>query len=286
MSLSLFGSQDERHLLGASRDRWGRFFSASLASHLVGVLLLMFLISLAPERVYEIVVPNREAYSLVWIPEEGPGGGGGGGGSESVEPPQLIEVEGEGESDISLSVQEEIDFSTDDTPPDLLEIQEINIPALTMASAPVNRAGLLDGLESAGTNSQGSGLGGGAGEGVGTGAGPGSGPGLGPGEGGGVGGGVYRPGAGIVNPTILREVKPQYTSEALRAKVTGTVYLEVVVLADGTVGNVTVTRSLDPVFGLDNEAIKAARQWLFSPATRFGEPVSILVSLALDFNLR
>ena len=81
-------------------------------------------------------------------------------------------------------------------------------------------------------------------------------------------------------------MKPQYTSEALRAKVTGTVYLEVVVLADGTVGDVRVTRSLDPVFGLDNEAIKAARQWLFSPATRFGEPVSIMVSLALDFNLR
>lgn len=286
MSLSLFGSQDERHLLGASRERWGRFFSASLASHLVGVLLLMVLISLAPERVYEIVVPNRESYSLVWISEEGPGGGGGGGGNESVEPAQVIEVEGLTDSDLSLAVQEEIDFVNENTAPDLLEIQEINIPALTMASAPATRAGLLDGLESSEMNAQGSGLGGGAGAGEGTGAGPGSGPGLGPGEGGGVGGGVYRPGAGIVNPTILREVKPQYTSEALRAKVTGTVYLEVVVLADGTVGDVRVTRSLDPVFGLDNEAIKAARQWLFSPATRFGEPVSIMVSLALDFNLR
>ena len=275
MSLSLLGSQDERHQLGASRDRWGRFFSASLASHLVGVLLLMVLISLAPERVYEIVVPNRESYSLVWIAEEGPGGGGGGGGNESVEAAQVIELEGQNESDTSLSVQEEIDFVNEETPPDFLEIQEINIPALTMASAPVNRAGLLDGLENSDINSQGSGFGGGAGAGEGTGAGPGSGPGLGPGEGGGVGGGVYRPGAGIVNPTILREVKPQYTSEALRAKVTGTVYLDVVVLADGTVGDVRVTRSLDPVFGLDNEAIKAARQWLFSPATRFGEPVSI-----------
>ena len=198
----------------------------------------------------------------------------------------MIEVEGLTDSDLSLAVQEEIDFVNENTAPDLLEIQEINIPALTMASAPATRAGLLDGLESSEMNAQGSGLGGGAGAGEGPGAGPGSGPGLGPGEGGGVGGGVYRPGAGIVNPTILREVKPQYTSEALRAKVTGTVYLEVVVLADGTVGDVRVTRSLDPVFGLDNEAIKAARQWLFSPATRFGEPVSIMVSLALDFNLR
>ena len=103
---------------------------------------------------------------------------------------------------------------------------------------------------------------------------------------GGVGGGVYRPGWGIVNPRLLREVKPLYTSEALDEKITGTVYLELVVLPDGTVGDVRITRSLDPVFGLDEQAIKAARQWLFEPGTRFGEPVAILVHLALDFNLK
>ena len=36
----------------------------------------------------------------------------------------------------------------------------------------------------------------------------------------------------------------------------------------------------------DEEAIKAAKQWLFEPGTRFGEPVAILVDLQLDFNLR
>ena len=107
-----------------------------------------------------------------------------------------------------------------------------------------------------------------------------------PATGGAVTGEVYRPGWGIVNPRLLREVKPQYTAEARRAKITGTVFMEVVVLPDGTVGDVRVTRSLDPVFGLDDEAIKAARQWLFEPATRFGEPVAILLNLALDFNLR
>ena len=101
-----------------------------------------------------------------------------------------------------------------------------------------------------------------------------------------VGGRVYREGWGIVNPRLVREVKPQYTSEALDEKITGTVILELVVLSDGKVGDVRITRSLDPVFGLDEEAIKAARQWLFEPGTRFGEPVAILVSLALEFNLR
>ena len=97
---------------------------------------------------------------------------------------------------------------------------------------------------------------------------------------------IFRPGAGIVNPRLLREVKPQYTAEALRAKIAGTVYLEVVVLADGTVGDVPITESLDPVHGLDEAAVKAARQWLFEPGTRFGDPVAVLVNLALDFNLR
>ena len=95
---------------------------------------------------------------------------------------------------------------------------------------------------------------------------------------------VLRPGPGIVNPWLLREVRPQYTAEALRAKIVGTVYLEMVVLPDGTVGDVRITKSLDP--GLDREAVKAARQWLFEPGTRSGEPVAILVNLALDFHLR
>ena len=86
--------------------------------------------------------------------------------------------------------------------------------------------------------SQGSGSGGGAGTGTGSGIGPGTGSGLGPGSGGGTGGGVYRLGNGVTTPRVLREVKPQYTSDAMRAKVQGTVLLECVVQPDGTVGDV------------------------------------------------
>ena len=90
----------------------------------------------------------------------------------------------------------------------------------------------------------------------------------------------------IVNPRMLSAVNPQYTSEALDEKITGTVQLEIVVLPNGTVGDVRITRSLDPVFGLDAEAIKAARQWRFEPATRFGEPVASLNTIEMDFSLR
>jgi protein TonB len=134
--------------------------------------------------------------------------------------------------------------------------------------------------------SQGPGSGGGVGEGTGTGIGSGRGPGFGPGSGGGTGGGVYRPGNGVESPRLLRSVRPNYTGEAMRAKVQGVVRLEGVVMPDGTVGDVRVTRSLDSVFGLDQEAMKAARQFRFVPGMRFGEPVAVMVSFEIEFALR
>lgn len=281
-----FGPRDVQFLLGATEQRMGRSLAASAAGHVVASLLLALIISLTPEPVYELIIPARENYSIVWLPEEGPGGGGGGGGNESLEMPQLVELPGADETPLSVPIPEEPPVAVEEREPEALSAQRMNIPAVSMAASNRTRSGVLDALAAANTGAQGSGAGGGAGAGEGAGSGPGTGSGLGPGTGGGVGGGVYRPGAGIVNPRLLREVKPQYTAEALRAKITGTVFMEVVVLPDGTVGDVRVTRSLDPVFGLDDEAIKAARQWLFEPATRFGEPVAILVNLALDFNLR
>lgn len=85
---------------------------------------------------------------------------------------------------------------------------------------------------------------------------------------------------------MLREVKPQYTADAMRAKVQGTVLLECIVMPDGSVGQVQIVRSLDPTFGLDQEAVKAARQWRFVPGTRFGQPVAVLVTIELTFTLR
>ena len=101
-----------------------------------------------------------------------------------------------------------------------------------------------------------------------------------------MGGGAFRPGNGVLTPQLVRQVKPSYTSEAMRAKVQGVVLLECVVQTDGTVGNCNVERSLDSAFGLDNEAIKAAKQWRFRPGTRQGEPVPVLVTIELTFTLR
>jgi TonB family protein len=48
----------------------------------------------------------------------------------------------------------------------------------------------------------------------------------------------------------------------------GVVLLECVVLSNGTVADVRIIRSLDPAFGLDEEAVRAAKQWRFIPGKR------------------
>jgi protein TonB len=64
------------------------------------------------------------------------------------------------------------------------------------------------------------------------------------------------------------------------------VQLECVVLPDGTVGDVRVVEPLDQTYGLDDEAISAAKQWRFKPGTKGGKPVPVVVTLEMTFTLR
>ena len=97
---------------------------------------------------------------------------------------------------------------------------------------------------------------------------------------------VYLPGNGVSLPVVVTQVPPQYTQEAKDARIEGTVLLECVVLADGTVGDVSVARSLDSRLGLDQEAIKAMKQWRFNPGTKDGKPVAVRVQIETTFTLR
>ncbi len=95
---------------------------------------------------------------------------------------------------------------------------------------------------------------------------------------------IYKPGAGVKSPVLIREVKPQYTRDAMRRKVEGTVELDAVILKDGTVGDVTIKQSLDE--DLDQQAIKALKEWKFRPGTKDGEPVAVQCFVELSFHLK
>jgi TonB family protein len=98
--------------------------------------------------------------------------------------------------------------------------------------------------------------------------------------------GVLQPGAGVTAPRLLRDVKPNYTGEAIRARIQGRVTMECVVEPDGTVGVVRVIRSLDSVYGLDDEAIRTVKQWRFVPGMKDGAPVRVAIHVEMSFTLR
>lgn len=218
---------------------------------------------------------------IVFLQLHRPGGGGGGGGNRQSNPPSRAQAPGRDR--VTIPVAKPLvarEQPTDVMPPP----QQVVLDAKPLASGTTLLAGLPQAPASL-PFSQGPGFGGGVGEGTGSGVGSGTGPGVGPGFGGGFGGGAYRLGSGVVPPTVLKEVKPKYTAEAMRQRIQGTVGLEVVVSRDGIPVALRVTRSLDPG-GLDEEAIVAARQWRFTPGRVGDTPVDVLVTILLDFNVR
>jgi len=257
-------------------------FVASAVIDVTIVALLVLASRYHPAVAANALLPEDPNKNIIWLSEPGPGGGGGGGGNKMKEPPKKAELPGKDKLTVPVEKKPSIEQLARVEPN---PIEQLNIPAKELSLGTEALPGAIDAPPGPSV-SQGSGSGGGAGTGTGTGIGPGNGSGLGPGSGGGTGGGVYRPGNGVTTPIVLREVKPQYTSDAMRAKVQGSVWLECVVRPDGSVGDVKVIRSLDSTFGLDLEAMKAARNWRFRPGTRQGEPVSVVVIIQLDFTLR
>ena len=133
---------------------------------------------------------------IVWLDVPGPGGGGGGGGNQSPEPVKKVELKGKEKITVPVEKPPAIEKPKDKPPED--PIQNLTIPAQTLASADLAQAGAMEGIPS--SDSLGLGRGGGAGTGQGTGIGSGRGSGLGDGWGGGTGGGAYRPGNGVETP--------------------------------------------------------------------------------------
>jgi protein TonB len=273
-------------LFEQQQKRIGPAALASLAYHVVMFAVLIFAIRYGTHATAAVFLPEQPNNQIIWLSEPGPGGGGGGGGNKMKEPPRQAEDPGKDKITVPVQKPPKLEPPKQQAKTEPNPLDQLNIPAKSLAAAQDSLPGAIEAPPGPPTISQGSGSGGGAGTGSGTGIGPGQGSGLGPGSGGGAGGGVYQPGNGVTLPQLVREVKPAYTSDAMRAKIQGTVLLQCVVRPDGSVTDIQVLRSLDPNFGLDQEAIKAARQWRFRPGMRMGEPVPVLVTIELTFTLR
>ena len=255
-----------------------------------------------------IEAPSQfKAVRMVFLVTPGPGGGGGGGGMRQPAPPPRIQLKGTSPLRSPVPMERAVRRARieppvrrapappppivaaprpADPPPPVVKaspIPPVVAPVVSAPADPQDRAGVLTETPSQ-ADSHGPGTGGGSGTGQGTGIGEGNGSGIGPGSGGGTGGGPYRPGSGITPPSVLHEVKPDYTEEARRRGIVGDVVLEIVVRSDGGVGQVRVLQGLGA--GLDERAVDAVRQWRFAPARRYGTPVDVLVEVAVEFKLR
>jgi TonB family protein len=102
------------------------------------------------------------------------------------------------------------------------------------------------------------------------------------GSGGGTGSGEAL--SGLARPLGGYQVKPRYPESARRAGVQGVTTLRVWVLESGRVGEVLVEQSAG-FRDLDLAAMAAVKKWLFEPARRGKEPVSVWVMLPVKFEL-
>ena len=248
--------------------RWWEGPIVSAFTHLLLLGLIIYLATHA-QQVVNTVTNANEKLDFIFLPQEGPGGGGGG-RPKDPEPPRKAEIVAAKPVEAAKPIPKPANIVTPDVIVPIQTAQAVTtLPgALTQLDAPV------------GTGADGGGKG--------TGIGKGTGSGVGEGSGGNFGGGAMQIGNGVTSPVLIREVKPNYTGDAMRAKLQGVVEMEAVVLPDGTVdpNRIHITRSLDQTFGLDQQAIIAVKQWRFRPGTYKGQPVPTIVNVELTFTLR
>ena len=84
-------------------------------------------------------------------------------------------------------------------------------------------------------------------------------------------------------PKPVYSPDPEYSEEARKAKYQGVCVLWLVVGPDGRPRDIRVTRTLG--LGLDEKAIEAVKTWKFEPAMKDGKPVSVEISVQVDFHL-
>jgi len=91
------------------------------------------------------------------------------------------------------------------------------------------------------------------------------------------------PGPGVTPPRPLKQTEPNYTDEARRAHIQGTVILDVVVHKDGTATVIKIVRGLG--YGLDENAKAIIEKWEFEPGKVNGQPVDVEIQISVGFHL-
>lgn len=82
---------------------------------------------------------------------------------------------------------------------------------------------------------------------------------------------------------LVHQIRPTYPPEAKRSRTQGKVALEVVILRDGTVGDIQLVAS--PHEALTRSAVDAVRQWTYRPTLLNGQPIEVLTRVDVNYTL-
>ena len=94
--------------------------------------------------------------------------------------------------------------------------------------------------------------------------------------------GPLRVGGRVKEPSKVRHVAPVYPVIAQQVRVQGTVIVEAIIGTDGRVREARVVGSR-PL--LDEAALAAVRQWVFTPTLLNGVPVPVIMTVTVNFRL-
>jgi protein TonB len=92
-----------------------------------------------------------------------------------------------------------------------------------------------------------------------------------------------RVGGVIKAPTKIKNVDPVYPPIAQSARKEGVVIIELLVGVDGRVKNATILKH-EPL--LDQAALDAVKQWVYTPTTLNGIPQEVLYNITVAFSLK
>jgi protein TonB len=87
----------------------------------------------------------------------------------------------------------------------------------------------------------------------------------------------------VTEPKLITKVDPEYSEEARKSKVQGSVLLRIVINERGLAESIEVTQGLG--LGLNERAIEAVKKWRFRPAMRGKIPVPVSAIVQVTFRL-
>jgi TonB family protein len=93
---------------------------------------------------------------------------------------------------------------------------------------------------------------------------------------------TQQPERNVTPPHATYSPAPEYSEQASKQKITGTVLLSLTVGVDGIPREIRVEKGIG--YGLDQKAVEAVSRWKFDPALKDGQPIEKQIKVEVSFN--